>query len=187
MRQTSSWCEAADRTDGRDRAAIWMINMEVTQYQTEIGEDLYQRKKKAVTNLKRRIWVVNYGQALSWRRKAFAQVSVWDLHFHLHWSSTTGFGKISVSSIFSKEWGSSSILLIWFSRITLDNFGIRYDRRGKGRSSTLPTLVVSGEVGPTTHSLRTAVSKAEPTVWSSYIKGVTKRDLNLFNNLHSKK
>ena len=58
--------------DGRDRVQIYLDDRHVaTQYQTEIGEDLFIKgKKKAVTNLKNLAW--EYGtcqlraQALSW-------------------------------------------------------------------------------------------------------------------------
>ena len=39
--------------DGRDRVQIYLDDQHVaTQYQTEIGEDLLSKEKKAVTNLK---------------------------------------------------------------------------------------------------------------------------------------
>ena len=93
--------------DGRDRVQILPGSTVTTQYQTEIGEDLFIKGKRKVTNLK--IFVenmgrVNYGHKLlaDSQHKGIAQVSVWDLHFHLHWSSTHWFTR-SQSAWFFKE------------------------------------------------------------------------------------
>ena len=78
--------------DGRDRVQIYLDDQHVaTQYQTEIGEDLFIKgKKKAVTNLKillENMGRVNYGHKLlaDSQHKGIRTGVCVDLHFHLHW------------------------------------------------------------------------------------------------------
>ena len=146
--------------DGRDRVQIYLDDQHVaTQYQTEIGEDLFIKgKKKAVTNLKillENMGRVNYGHKLlaDSQHKGIRTGVCVDLHFHLHWKQYPLDLQDLSQLDFSKEWQAGAPAFYRYDfqlDHTLDTY---LDMTGFGKG----VVFVNGhnlgrfwEVGPTT-------------------------------------
>ena len=146
--------------DGRDRVQIYLDDQHVaTQYQTEIGEDLFIKgKKKAVTNLKillENMGRVNYGHKLlaDSQHKGIRTGVCVDLHFHLHWKQYPLDLQDLSQLDFSKEWQAGAPAFYRYDFQLDHNLDTYLDMTGFGKG----VVFVNGhnlgrfwEVGPTT-------------------------------------
>ena len=162
-RTEASWDADEERIriiDGRDRAQLFVDGKWIaTQYQTEIGEDIFcQGKKKALSNIDiliENMGRVNYGHKLlaDSQHKGIRTGVCVDLHFHLHWKQYPLDLQDLSQLDFSKEWQAGAPAFYRYDfqlDHTLDTY---LDMTGFGKG----VVFVNGhnlgrfwEVGPTT-------------------------------------
>ena len=162
-RTEASWDADEERIriiDGRDRAQLFVDGKWIaTQYQTEIGEDIFcQGEKKALSNIDiliENMGRVNYGHKLlaDSQHKGIRTGVCVDLHFHLHWKQYPLDLQDLSQLDFSKEWQAGAPAFYRYDfqlDHTLDTY---LDMTGFGKG----VVFVNGhnlgrfwEVGPTT-------------------------------------
>lgn len=145
--------------DGRDRAQFY-LNQELiaTQYQEEIGEDIYADITKEINEisiLMENMGRVNYGHKLltDTQRKGLRQGVMSDIHFMLEWHHYVLDFETTDFIDFSRKWQAGTPSFYQFN-VTLDQVEDTYiDMTGFGKGCVLVNGINIGrywEVGPLT-------------------------------------